>query len=186
MTSPDFYAVVRASLSRKLSQSQVDGFEALLAASATLPATWRAYLLATAWHETATTMQPIHEYGSAAYLSKYDTGKLAAALGNTPEADGDGIKYAGRGYVQLTGRANYQKATDALDVDLVGNPDLAMHPDIAARVAVQGMSDGWFTGKSFKSYLPGDYVMARKIINGLDCAQTIAGYARIFEAALGK
>jgi putative chitinase len=184
VTSPSFYTVIRASLDHTLSRGQVDGFEALLSASADLPESWRAYLLATAWHETSTTMQPVHEYGSRAYLSKYDTGKLAAALGNTPEADGDGIKYAGRGYVQLTGRRNYDRAGDALDLDLVGNPDLAMNSQVAAHIAIRGMTEGWFTGKAFRHYLPGDYVNARRIINGTDCAEKIAKYARIFETAL--
>ena len=184
MTTPGFYQIVRARLDRTLTQAQVDGFEALLAASAGLDVTWRAYLLGTAWHETAGTMQPVHEYGSKAYLAKYDTGKLAAALGNTPEADGDGILYAGRGYVQLTGRANYAKAGAALGIDLLGNPDMAMQADVAAKIALRGMTEGWFTGKAFRHYLPGDYRGARRIINGLDKADTIAGYARAFETAL--
>jgi putative chitinase len=173
----------------KLKQSQVDGCGTLIAAfeKARWPVEYAAYGLATAAHETAFTMQPIKERGSDTYLSKYDTGKLAKALGNTPERDGDGILYAGRGYVQLTGLANYRKAAKALNKPLVENPDLAMRPDIAADIMVRGMQEGWFTGKANKTYLdksPPDYVNARRIINGTDKAALVAGYAKTFELAL--
>lgn len=49
---------------------------------------------------------------------------------------------------------------------------------------VDGMEAGRFTGKKLSDYLPGDYVNARRIINGTDKAEQIAGYARQFEAAL--
>jgi predicted chitinase len=129
-------------------------------------------------------MQPITEYGGKSYFGKYDTGPLAKALGNTPEADGDGYLYRGRGYVQITGRANYAKAGVALGLDLVRNPDLALQPTVAAQILVRGCSEGWFTGKKLADYLPGDYVEARRVVNGKDRADLIAGYARNYEAAL--
>lgn len=184
MNRSEFYARVRPMFGGALSQKQVDGIEALLAATAGLPDEVQAYLLATAKHETADTMQPITEYGGRKYFDKYDTGKLAKALGNTPEADGDGFKYRGRGYVQITGRANYSKAGDWLKVDLLGNPDLALQPTIAAQILVRGCCNGWFTGKKLSDYLPGDYINARRVVNGTDKADLIAGYARGFEAAL--
>ena len=185
MSKAAFYAEVRHSVALgALSQKQVDGIEALLAATDGLPITHRAYLLATSWHETAFTMQPVTEYGGRKYFDKYDTGAKAKALGNTPEADGDGFKYRGRGYVQLTGRANYAKAGGWLNLDLLGNPDLALQPSVAARILVRGCSNGWFTGKKLSDYLPGDYIGARRVVNGVDHASTIAGYARGFEAAL--
>lgn len=180
-----FFQSVRASLFRPMAQGQVDGCNALLWASEGLDKTWQAYLLATAYHETAQTMQPIVERGGPSYLAKYDAGTtLGKRLGNTVK--GDGARFKGRGYVQITGRANYAKAGAALSVDLVGNPDLALDPEIAAKIAIRGMTEGWFTGKTFKDYLPGDYVNARRIINGLDRAQLIAGYARHFEDALSS
>lgn len=179
-----FYRSIRPMFHGMLSQQQVDGIEALLAATEGLPITHRAYLMATAAHETDQTMQPITEYGGRKYFEKYDTGKIAKALGNTPEADGDGYLYRGRGYVQLTGRANYAKAGAALGLGLMHKPDLALQPAVAAKILVRGCEGGWFTGKRLSDYLPGDYRGARKIVNGTDKADLIAGYAREFEAAL--
>lgn len=181
-----FFTSVKASLFRPMTQGQVDGCNALLEASDGLPVTWRAYLLATAFHECAGTMQPIHERGSPAYFGKYEPGtRLGKMLGNTQR--GDGYLYRGRGYVQLTGRANYQRAGAEIGVDLLRIPELALADDNAAKIAVHGMLEGWFTGKKFSDYLTGDktdYVNARRIINGTDRAQLIAGYARHFESAL--
>ncbi|WP_375495594.1 peptidoglycan DD-metalloendopeptidase family protein, partial [uncultured Nostoc sp.] len=73
--------------------------------------------------------EPIHEYGNATYFSKYD-GRID--LGNTQP--GDGAKYHGRGFIQLTGRANYRSYGAKLGVDLENNPDLALDPVISARI----------------------------------------------------
>ncbi len=179
-----FYRSIRPMFHGMISQQQVDGIEALLAATDGLPITHRAYLFATAAHETDQTMQPITEYGGRKYFEKYDTGKLAKALGNTPEADGDGYTYRGRGYVQLTGRVNYAKAGAALGLDLLHKPDLALQPTAAALILVRGCTDGWFTGKKLSDYLPGDYRGARRVVNGTDKQDLIASYAREFETAL--
>jgi hypothetical protein len=71
-------------------------------------------------------------------------------LGNTE--DGDGVKYRGRGFVQLTGRYNYQKFTDILGIDLVNNPELAAQPEIAAQIAVHGMINGGFTNVKLSDF----------------------------------
>lgn len=184
MSREAFYRSVRPMFHGTLSQTQVDGIEALLAATEGLPITHRAYLLATSKHETADTMLPITEYGGRKYFDKYDTGKLAKQLGNTPEADGDGFTYRGRGYAMITGWANYAKAGAALGLDLLHKPDLALQPAVAALILVRGCSDGWFTSKKLSDYLPGSYLGARRVVNGQDDAGLIAGYAREFEAAL--
>lgn len=183
--SPDFFAHVRADLFRgKLSQSQVDGLAAIAAAWDMLgdgDNRKLAYVDATAFHETARTMRPITEFGGKNYFRRYDGRK---DLGNTQP--GDGFRFRGRGYVQLTGRKNYSDWTKRLGIDLVGNPDLALNAEVAGKIAVTGMMLGTFTGKKLADYIGTrtDYTNARRIINGTDRAATIAGYAREFEAAL--
>jgi predicted chitinase len=142
-----------------------------------------AYALATTYHETARTMLPIEEYGKGAGRPY---GEPDSVTGKT---------YYGRGYVQLTWKENYDNASrEILDanfqkgnVDLVNNPELAMTIFNAAQIALFGMLEGWFTGKSLDDYKTEtgfNYVGARRIINGTDKAQTIAGYAHEFESAI--
>lgn len=177
-----------------LDGDEVSGAESILDAMAGAPLAYTAYALATAWHETAHTLQPIREFGGPAYLTRmYDvTGQrpaLARANGNVNP--GDGVRYCGRGYVQLTWRANYRRAGEKLGYPLEGNPELAMRKDIAALILRRGMEEGWFTGKAFDHFLPPSgpapmpaFVEARRIINGKDKAALIAGYAMQFQAAL--
>jgi predicted chitinase len=201
LTNPHpFFEAMRAGLlGPTLSAEEVAGCNAILAAMEGTPLSYCAYALATAYRETASTMQPISEYGGPTYFTRmYDVlgarPKLAAANGNT--CAGDGPKYYGRGYVQLTWKNNYLKATVELrklgfTVDLVATPELALRPDIAAAIMRKGMEEGWFTGKRFANYLPisgraqtGQYVNSRYIINGSDHAQEIASHAKTFEDAL--
>jgi putative chitinase len=77
------------------------------------------------------------EYGGSLDFRKYDpkfAPKKARALGNTKV--GDGARYKGRGYIQLTGRYNYKRAGEALGLPLEKNPELAEKPEIAAKIAV--------------------------------------------------
>lgn len=187
-----------------MTQSEVDGCKAILAACGTagFGIGDTAYTLGTAYHETAGTMQPVKEYGGTAYFTRmYDiTGARPAKareLGNL--SPGDGAKYCGRGYPQLTGKKNYQKATDKLrklgvltaQESLVDTPDLAMRPDVAAAIMVYGMSEGWFTGRDLDDDIPrsgpatyDQFVRSRDIVNGTDKAAKIAQEAVVFQEGL--
>lgn len=193
MNRAAFYASLRASFGG-LNASQVAGIEAILteAERRHTKLDSLAYILATPWHETGYTMQPIAERGGPNYCSKYDRGNLAKMLGNT--APGDGYRYRGRGFVQLTGRRNYWFASTKIGIDILANPDQAMNLEVATKVLFEGMEAGWFTGKSLNSYLDHvdeadaedlrEFVQARRIINGTDKAAKIGGHALTFEKAL--
>jgi putative chitinase len=133
-------------------------------------------------------MQPIVEQGGPAYLARmYDPDGLrpavAARLGNTE--GGDGCRFCGRGYVQLTGRANYQRA------GLADDPERALDPAVAAEVLERGLREGWFTGARLMDVLPlggpatrAQFTAARRVVNGKDRAALIADYAVRFQDAL--
>jgi hypothetical protein len=178
-----FYDEVRDLLfGGSLSQSQVNGMNAVLDAweriSIVKPDAdlrWLAYILSTDFHETAYTMCAIEEYGKGA---GYDYGEPDPTTGET---------YYGRGLVQLTWAENYINAGEKVHADLYWQPELALEMPIAVRVIMRGMFEGWFTGKKLEDYIFGntcDYVGARKIVNGTDRAETIAGYAEKFQSAL--
>lgn len=136
-----------------------------------------AYMLATTFHETANTMQPIAEYGKGA---KYAYGVPDPETGQT---------YYGRGFVQLTWKNNYAKFGQLLGLNLVGNPDLAMGMAAATQIMFIGMTKGMYTGKKLADYLNSngtDWVNARRIINGTDKAERIAGYAEQFYTAIAS
>jgi putative chitinase len=59
----------------------------------------------------------------------------ANRLGNGGETSGDGWRYRGSGYKQLTGRSNYRDIGEIVHLDLEGNPDLAREPQAAAGIA---------------------------------------------------
>lgn len=177
-----FFQAIHA-LTGPLEQSQVDGFQRLLQAFgvARWPLAWAAYGLATAWRETNKRMQPVRE----AYWVKNAEEWRKKNLAYYP--------WYGRGDVQLTHQRNYARADEELGLGgaLVADPDLALRPDISARVMVHGMEGGWFTGKRLADYLPlsgragfDAYKQARRIINGTDAWEEIAKNAQAFEAAL--
>jgi predicted chitinase len=107
-----------------------------VAQAAGIKGTELAQFLAQCEHETGDWAH-LEELGGNKYLAKYDptvNPAKAKALGNTQA--GDGAKYKGRGFIQITGKANYASAGQALGIDLVSNPELAAKPDVAAKIAV--------------------------------------------------
>lgn len=101
--------------------------------------------------------------------------------------------YFGRGDGQLTWLMNYARMSVRLtlelgrEIDLVNNPALAEQPEYSALILWEGMVDGLFTGAGLADFIrPGsvDYVRARRIVNGNDKAELIAGHARKFESCL--
>jgi len=132
-----------------------------------------AYVLATTYHETGATMKPVIE---ANWLSE-DWRKNHLRY----------YPWYGRGFVQLTWEANYIKAEKELGKPIHQNPALALDPVIAADIAVIGMKEGWFTGKKLSDFIDlqdSDFLHARKIINLMDKAETIEGYAKWYDSAL--
>lgn len=190
-----FFDQVRLNLfSGSLKQSQVAGLGGLLdeweSTYAKKDDRWLAYALATTHHETDRTFRPIKELGGTAYYMKmYDiTGdrpELAQQNGNT--TPGDGAKYYGRGFVQLTWKNNYKAMSAVCGVDLVAEPDQALELPLATKILFYGMIKGTFTGKKLADYFAPDvedWVNARRIINGLDKANAIADYGKRFYAAI--
>jgi hypothetical protein len=147
-----------------------------------------AYMLATVKHECAGAWEPVIERGPRDYFNKYEAGTPSGVeLGNSQP--GDGFRYRGRGFVQITGRANYLKLGHALHLGnkLVENPELALDLDIAYRILSYGMRKGVFTYRNLAKYINDqgcDYFNARRIINRLDQAQKISDYARRLEQVL--
>lgn len=139
-----------------------------------------AYLLATVYHETGIVRNK-KLYRDMAPVEEMGKGK-----GRKYGIPINGKVYYGRGHVQLTWLANYEKAGKFLGVDLVNNPELALDEKISANIIINGMLYGWFTGKTIKTYVGKSsyYIDSRKIINGTDKAGMIAAYATLFEAAI--
>jgi putative chitinase len=185
-----FFDVVRAELyGGVIYQGQVDGFDYLINVwerhfeepNPRDGVKWLSYCLATVYHETAMTIQPIDEYG------KGKGKKYGSPTGP------HGQIYYGRGYPQLTWEENYIKGEKNLkdryqvEAALHREPHLMLQHEISALVLYDGMIHGWFTGKKLLDYFNStteDPVNARRIINALDKADLIAGYYWKFKKAM--
>ncbi len=137
-----------------------------------------AYVFATAEHESLFGRFMMELADGWDYEGRED-------LGNTEP--GDGPRFKGRGFVQITGRSNYQIWSDKLGINLIDNPEKAAIPEIAAIILVQGMRDGSFTGLGLSDFITGadrDFFNARKIVNRLDKADLIAQFAESYFKAI--
>lgn len=193
-----FFDTARLSLfAGSVSSGQVKGLEGLLDHwednYASKDDRWLAYVLATAHHEVDRTFRPIKEYGGDKYFFRmYDKDgqrpDVAKRLGNIMK--GDGVLFHGRGFVQLTGRANYALWQKRLGMDLTSNraaADRVLDPAVATLILFGGMVDGSFTGKRLDQYFAGvreDWERARRIINGTDKKALIATYGRNYYSCL--
>jgi putative chitinase len=134
-----------------------------------------AYVLATAFWETARSMKPVVE----AFWKSEDWRRRNLAY----------YPWHGRGFVQLTWEKNYQRAARELGIPFDKNPSLALDPLNASKVLVIGMREGWFTGKKLADYITlqrSDFVGARRIVNGTDRAENIARFAREYDAEMKR
>ncbi|KQV63822.1 glycoside hydrolase family 19 protein [Rhizobium sp. Root1220] len=196
---PFFFDIVRDALFKGvLNQPQVEGMTAILDFwEARLPEAdqrWLAYIMATAYHETAYTMQPVRETlaltdgGAIDVLEKaFAGGKLSWVKTPYWRPDEDGKSWLGRGLVQLTHKRNYEAMSKLTGVDLVAEPDRAMEMDTAVSILIEGMVDGSFTNHKLADHLnetTDDWVNARRIVNGTDRAEKLAGYGKTFLAAI--
>jgi len=172
----------------RLTQLQVDGTRAICKAffdAGGDDMRKLSYILATAFHETGGKMVPVREgfaktdARARKIIRKRSYGKPDKTTGHV---------YYGRGHVQLTWAENYKRMGNILNIDLYNNPDLALKPDVSARILIEGMTlgisdKGDFTGKALVDYF-NDYVDdpigARRIVNGTDKDTLIATYHKTF------
>lgn len=162
-----------------------------------------AYVFATAYHETAHTMQPVIETFNLAHDRPGQNPSVETAVlrlenawqhGGLPwvktpywRFDAQHQSWLGRGFVQLTFKTNYDKAAQKTGLSLIAHPELMLQPAPAALVMFRGMKEGWFTGRSLDlidDRIDGDefadMVKGRTIINGVDHASAIAQIGTVF------
>jgi putative chitinase len=194
----------------RLTQGQVDGINAILDEGVRRRVALRhmAYVFATVYHEVGGKMQPIREsmnYSVNGLLKTFGRHRISTAdgrkygrsgsrkadqvtianivyggewgrknLGNTQP--GDGWKYRGGGLPQDTGRRNYRLA------GLENTPEKILDLKTSVSVMFEAMITGRYTGKRLDDFT--DYLSMRRVVNGTDKAETIAGYAESFERVL--
>lgn len=199
-----FYGIIRENLFRgKLTQGVVDTVNVIVDTyyahyMPTADPEHLAYILATAYHESYSKRDnpewnPVREgfkpnnEASIKYVTEqlFNKGKISHnyALTHT-----NGKSYYGRGFAQTTWPENYRKMGRRLGIPLYEDPDLALGRPVAAKLLVIGMIEGAYTTKKLSDYdtVDGgfDPINARRIINGLDKAEKIAGYYEIFLLAI--
>lgn len=159
-----------------------------------------AYMLATAKLETGHTFDPVEEANWLSWSVRknyfeemYDPilgkneNRRKMARDNENTTQGDGEKYFGRGYVQLTWKKNYRKMQEKFKVDLINKRENALNHELAIKIMIYGSEQGIFTGAKLSTFINDskkDYYNARRVINGTDEAAKIEGYAEKIEKCL--
>ncbi len=153
-----------------------------------------AYMLGTAHHETGRTMQPVRETFASSDVqaiarlnAAFKSGKLTWVKHPYWMPDVNGKSWLGRGLVQITHQANYQKLQTLTGIDITTDPNQAMVLSTAVAIMFQGMLTGAFTGKKLQDFFDGPkekWREARSIINGLERADLVASYARQYYASI--
>lgn len=193
-----FFGNYRIHFHPKLTQKQVDGYDAIFDHWDDLglqDLRWLAYILATAYHETGGAIEPVREGGCKtdecsiqAVTELYEQGIISE---NYAIPAPNGKSYFGRGLVQLTWAANYKTLGDALGIgsQLYDNPSLALDLHMSVKIMFKGMIDGLFTPQKLAHFFNEtgtDWINARTIVNGMDKAETIADYAKRFKNCLAQ
>lgn len=192
MDRSKFYKYLKNNLSPKLSQGQVDGLEACLneGERRKVKKEYLAAILAECWHETGGQMEPVKETvyadstdrnpSDATVIKRLDS---AFSKGQLPWVKTPYWKdgWFGRGVIQLTHKANYDKFNV--------NKETALQLIPSVRVAFDGILTGGFTGKKARDYDDAKgyrYSASRATVNGDTKANgpKIEKYGRIFEGAL--
>jgi hypothetical protein len=192
-----FFNEFRVRFSRaRINQTQVDGYDAIFdywENSNLTDLRWLAYVLATAFHETGETIEPVREgfcktdaCSIRAVTRLFNDGKIGVNY-SLPEANRN--SYFGRGLVQITFGDNYKKLGQSIGIGtlLYDNPALALNLDISVTIMFKGMVDGLFTGKKLSDFFNDsttDWFHARRIVNRLDKASLIEDYTRMFHICL--
>ena len=188
-----FYKTAREQgLLNKLNQLQIESIDTIINywdSNGHTDFRWLAYIFATVKHETANTMLPIEEYGKGKGRPYGRKIKHSGIKYTTPDK-----LYYGRGYVQLTWYENYDLLGRLLGIDLLATPELTLNNSVATKILFEGMTKGAssfgdFTGKCLEMYFTTkveDWEGARKIINGTDKKELIAGYGKKFLKCLRK
>jgi len=140
-----------------------------------------AFILATARRESQGSFAPLREAPRCGTdeacreraigneLARRAKEKNRPVPANYAKAAPNGRRYYGRGFVQITHSRNYQTAGDALQLDLITNPDRVLERPVAAEILVRGMLEGWFgSRKPLSHYIDAgkaDWINARNNVN---------------------
>jgi putative chitinase len=117
------------------------------------------HFLAQVLHESSAFRFSVEIWGNTEAQKRYDT---RVDLGNTPALDGDGFKYRGRGWIQMTGKTNYRMAGVAFGQDFL------THPELLGKEPWDSLAAGWFWNRrKLNAFADADDVVTiTKKING--------------------